>query len=134
MAIWLNVNIHSGIPIYIQIVEQVQHALDVGVLQPGDYLPPVRELASELTIAPNTIVKAYNELQHMGLIESRPGRGTIVTAQANALRHEKRVEALYERLHAVVHDAANMGIDGQEFLAAVQREIGSAFDKRRELT
>src|ERR1700738_242950 len=59
MAIWLQVNIRSNVPIYVQLIEQIQHALEVGTLSPGDALPSVRELASELSIAPNTIVKAY---------------------------------------------------------------------------
>src|SRR5438067_8609929 len=101
MAIWLDVNPRSGVPIYVQIVQQVKHAIDVGALQPGEQLPTVRQLASELTIAPNTIVKAYNELQAMNLIDSRAGVGTVVTANLNSNNSNirtRQVTLLRERL------------------------------------
>ena len=67
-----------GVPIYVQIVGQVRHAIQVGGLAPGERLSTVRRLAGDLAIAPNTIVKAYNELQRGGIVESRPGVGTVV--------------------------------------------------------
>ena len=66
----LDVDPQSGVPIYVQLVERVRHALAVGTLRPGERLPTVRALAKELAVAPNTVVKAYNELQRAGLIES----------------------------------------------------------------
>ncbi len=78
MAIWLEVDVRSGVPIYVQIVDQIRHAVEVGSLTGGDRLPTVRALAGELTVAPNTVVKAYNELQRAGFIESRAGVGTVV--------------------------------------------------------
>ena len=78
MPKWLDVNPRSGVPLYVQLMDQIKHALEIGALQPGEQLPTVRQLASELTIAPNTIVKAYDELARLGLIESKAGVGTIV--------------------------------------------------------
>jgi GntR family transcriptional regulator len=63
----------------------------------GIDIPTVRRLASELTVAPNTVVKAYNELQRIGLIESRPGVGTVVVADAGKMVREQQIEDLYER-------------------------------------
>ncbi len=80
-----------------QLVEEVKHALEVGTLRTGDRLPTVRRLASELTVAPNTVVKAYYELQRMGLIESRPGAGTVVVADAGKMIREQQIEDLYKR-------------------------------------
>ena len=114
MPNWLDVNPRSGVPIYVQLVQQITHALEIGILQTGDQLPTVRLLASELTIAPNTIVKAYDELANLGLIESRQGVGTIVTANLNAALRPQQVGALYERLHALVRDAANLQVGEQE--------------------
>src|SRR5438105_908462 len=114
MAIWLTINSRSGVPIYVQIVEQVKHALQVGTLRSGEQLPTVRQLASDLTIAPNTIVKAYDELQKMGLIDSRPGAGTVVSPNLNGPLHGQQTEALFERLQSVVHDAAGLEVDPGE--------------------
>ena len=114
MALWLDVDPRSGVPIYVQLVEGVRHALEVGTLQPGERLPTVRKLARELTVAPNTVVKAYNELQRMGLIESRPGVGTVVVGDPHEAVWEQRTEDLYERLGVLVRDAVGLGITEDE--------------------
>src|SRR5436305_10226536 len=123
MAIWLNVNPRSGVPLYVQIVQQIKHAIEVGALQPGEQLPTVRQLAAELTIAPNTIVKAYNELQSMDLIESRAGVGTVVSASLNGTVRKQRIEQQFERLRALVRDAASLGIPADELVARFQAEM-----------
>ncbi len=123
MAIWLYVDTHSGIPLYVQLIEQIKHALAVGTLSPGDPLPTVRELASELSIAPNTIVKAYNELQRMGLIESRPGRGTVVVGEAEETLRAQQIEALKQRLSALVRDASSLGLSAEEVRACFERAV-----------
>lgn len=110
MAVWMRVDVSSGVPIYVQLVDQVRHAVEVGSLEPGDRLPTVRALAKELTVAPNTIVKAYNELQRAGLIESRPGVGTVVAEGVGYVAREQRVEALYGRLAVLVRDAVGLGL------------------------
>jgi len=125
MPNWLDVNPRSGVPIYVQLVEQIKHALEVGILQPGDQLPTVRQLASELTIAPNTIVKAYDELAKSGLIESRQGVGTIVVADLDGTLRAQQQEALFQRLQALVRDASHLGIGAEvlndHFTQAVRR-------------
>ena len=112
--LWLRVDAKSGVPIYIQIVDQVQHAVEAGGLEAGDRLPTVRALAKELTVAPNTIVKAYNELQRSGIIESRPGVGTIISEGVGNVARERWVEALNERLSVLVRDATALGITEDE--------------------
>ncbi len=114
MALWLEVDPRSGVPIYVQIVEGVRRALEVGTLQPTERLSTVRELARELTVAPNTVVKAYNELQRMGLVESRPGVGTAVVGNPEEAVREQRIEDLYERLGTLVRDAVGLGITEDE--------------------
>ena len=123
VAVWIEVNPRSGVPIYVQIVDQVRHALEVGGLRPGERLPTVRQLASELTIAPNTIVKAYNELQRMGLVESRPGVGTVVAEGIEEIDRERRVRAIFERLRVLVRDAAALGISEDELWASLDAEF-----------
>src|ERR1700747_2205591 len=70
----------SGVPTYLQLVQQVEHALRLGYLKPGDQLPKVRDVVATLTINPNTVLKAYKELETKGLTEGRPGQGTFITA------------------------------------------------------
>ncbi len=123
MALWLKVDTRSGVPIYVQIVDQVRHAVEVGSLEPGDKLPTVRALAKEQTVAPNTIVKAYNELQRSGLIESRPGVGTVVSQGVGDVAREQRVEALRERLVVLVRDAVGLGLTEDDLWEYFQVEF-----------
>jgi GntR family transcriptional regulator len=125
VVLWAEVDPQSGVPIYIQLVEGVRHALEVGTLRPGERLPTVRKLAGELTIAPNTVVKAYDELRRMGLIESRPGVGTVVVGNLEEAVREHRVEGLYERLGVLVRDAVGLGI--------TEDELWERFDAEFEL-
>src|SRR5438128_6053374 len=81
----------SGVPTYLQLVQQVRQALRLGILQPGDRLPTVKEVVGRLAINPNTVLKAYRELERDGLVAPRPGIGTFVTrslADASLAAHE----------------------------------------------
>ncbi len=73
-------NPSSGVPIYLQLMEQVKHGIETGMLRPGEQLPGIRPLAEELVVNPNTIAKAYRELEHAGVIELRQGAGAFVSA------------------------------------------------------
>jgi GntR family transcriptional regulator len=73
----------SGVPTYLQLVQQVGHALRLGYLKPGDHLPKVRDVVATLAINPNTVLKAYRELETKGLTAGRPGRGTFIQATLN---------------------------------------------------
>lgn len=130
MPQWLDVNPRSGVPLYVQLMEQIKHALEIGALQPGDQLPTVRQLATELTIAPNTIVKAYDELSKLGLIESRQGAGTTVAANIDGTLRRQQQEALFERVQMLVRDAAHLEIDEARlravFKTALSRFYGNA--------
>src|SRR5262245_21929477 len=75
-------NPSSGVPIYLQLMEQVKHAIGTGALRPGEQLPGIRPVAEELVINPNTVAKAYRELEHEGVIELRHGAGAFVAEQA----------------------------------------------------
>ena len=136
MPNWLDVNSRSGVPIYVQLVQQITHALEIGILHTGDQLPTVRQLAGELTIAPNTIVKAYDELARLGLIESRQGVGTLVTANMHAVLRQHQQAALFEQMAALVRDAAHLGISEQELHDHFERELVHFYqgqqDRQRE--
>jgi GntR family transcriptional regulator len=77
-VIALHLNTKSGVPPYLQIAQQIRQALVAGVLRPGDQLPTVKEVVTQLAVNPNTVFRSYRELEHEGLIEGRPGSGTFV--------------------------------------------------------
>ena len=120
---FLEVDPRGKVPIYVQLVEGVRHALEVGTLREGERLPTVRALAEELTVAPNTVVKAYNELQRMGLIESRTGVGTVVADGVGEVAREARIEALYGRVGVLVRDALGLGVTEDELWARIDAEF-----------
>lgn len=132
MPKWLDVNPRSGVPLYVQLVEQIKHALQIGALQPGDQLPTVRQLATELTIAPNTIVKAYDELARLGLIESRQGVGTIVAANIDGTLRQQQRETFFERLRALVRDAAHLEIDEERLRVEFESALHYFYQKPRD--
>ena len=122
-AVWIDVDVHSGVPIYVQIAEQVQRAIEAGSLRSGERLPTVRRLARELSVAPNTIVKAYSELQRVGLVESRPGVGTVVTDGVEEVARERRVEEIFERSRVLVRDAVALSISEDDLWASLDSEF-----------
>ena len=110
----LKIETGDGVPIYLQIVEQVKRNVALGRLKPEDGLPSVRQLALDLTINPNTVARAYLELEHQGVIYKRQGQGTFVSAQAvetSRRERQKIVSALMER--AMV-EAVNAGMTAAE--------------------
>lgn len=119
----LEVDARSGIPIYIQIVEGIRRAVEAGGLRSGERLPTVRALAKELGVAPNTVVRAYGELQRMGLIGSRPGVGTVVAEGVEGASRERKIEELHERLRALVRDAADLEITEDELWESFETEF-----------
>src|SRR5512138_3107875 len=81
---FFRVNASSGVPLYIQLMEQVRHAVALGALRPGDQLPTIRALAQELVMNSNTVVRAYRELEHEGVVELRHGSGAFITSSVSA--------------------------------------------------
>jgi GntR family transcriptional regulator len=129
VVLWLEVDPGSGVPIYLQIVEGVSHALQVGALRPEERLPTVRKLAGELAVAPNTVVKAYNELQRAGLIVSKPGVGTMVVADPAEAVRGQQIEDLYERLGVLVRDAVGLGITEDELWKRFDEEFERFYER-----
>jgi GntR family transcriptional regulator len=123
MPIWLEVNPRSGVPLYVQLVEQIKRAVQVGILRPGESLPPVRRLAAELRIALNTIVKAYAELEALGIIETRGGAGTVIRAGVDDVLRPEAMEQLRARLRALANDAAALQVSERDLRAWVEVEL-----------
>jgi len=107
---------HSGVAAYLQLVQQVKQALRLGLLEVGDQLPTVREAVAQITINPNTVLKAYRELEREGLVESRTGQGTFVkrTLAGTSLSSHA---ALRRSLVRWLHSASEAGLDNESVLA-----------------
>jgi GntR family transcriptional regulator len=110
---------HSGVAPYLQIVQQVKQALRLGLLEVGDQLPTVREVVAQIAINPNTVMKAYRDLEREGLIESRPGQGTFVqrTLAGTSLASHA---ALRRSLVRWLRSAYEAGLDNESVLALFQ--------------
>jgi GntR family transcriptional regulator len=111
----------SGVPPYQQIVKQVRHALRLGLLDVDDQLPTVKEVVTSLAINPNTVLKAYKELEHLGLVAARPGIGTFVT---KTLRDDSLAAhgPLRQSLQRWLAQARRAGLD-EESIEALFRDV-----------
>jgi GntR family transcriptional regulator len=111
---WFHVDPASGLPIYMQIINQVKRSTASGLLKEGDQMPSVRELALQLTVNPNTISKAYQELERDGVIKTMRGVGTFVAGQEIKIVHEERVKVLQSAIDKVLVEAHHLGFtDGE---------------------
>ena len=105
----------TGVATYLQLVHQVMHALRLGVLRPGDQLPTVKEVATQLAINPNTVLKAYRELEYEGLVQPRPGLGTFVTRTLGGDDDSRAAhEPLRQALTAWLGRARKAGLDDED--------------------
>jgi len=112
-------NTHSGVPPYLQIVQQVKQALQVGILQSGDQLPTVKEVVAHIAINPNTVAKAYRELEVLGLTEGRTGSGTFVKRRLAGPSPQIQ-EALSKDLERWIAKAHTAGLDEESIEALVR--------------
>jgi len=110
----LRPNPSTGVPIYLQLMEQVKHAIETGALRPGEQLPGIRPLAEELVINPNTVAKAYRELQHEGVIELRHGAGAFVSRKAAAKKVTETLRAGQMIVEAAVDRLRARGVTDEE--------------------
>jgi len=120
----------SGVPAYLQLVQQVTYALRLGLLQVGDQLPSVREVVAALVINPNTVLKAYRELERMGLVASRQGRGTFV-ARTPGGAPPGELPALRQDLLRWLERAGEAGLDADGVLALFMSTFREAQDRGR---
>ena len=120
----LNLDFHSGLPIYTQIVNQIQSQLVNGILKPGDQLPTVRALASELRVNFNTIARAYRILDEERIISTQQGRGTyIMEIPPPEITEKLRQEALAELAQRFINEAIRLGFSEREVSQAVKDRL-----------
>lgn len=128
MVIEFQLDPRSGLPTYVQLVQQVRQALRLGVLSAGDQLPTAREVVARLAINPNTVLKAYNELEHAGLVEARSGLGTFVSASVELPRvtgESRLARALSRWLRA----ARAAGLDAEDIEALFRAAMRDSFSE-----
>lgn len=122
-VIRIRLNFSSRKPVYWQIVDQIKYLAASGALREGDPLPSIRPLAEELRVNRNTVIKAYDELEHEGVIETVAGKGCFVKGNHSPLRAEVRESVLTEAIDAAIVQAHQFRISREEFLKKVRERL-----------
>ena len=118
----------SGLAPYRQLVDQVRHAVRTGLLRDGDQLPSVRDVVTQITINPNTVHRAYRELEHLGIVEGRAGLGTFITLHSGVAPDATEDGTFEQALHDLVMNARRAGLDEEticELMRTALRQNGN---------
>jgi GntR family transcriptional regulator len=121
----------SGVPLYRQIIDQVTGGIAAGALAPGDQLPTVRQLAVDLSINPNTVIRAYRELEIRGMLETEQGTGTFVSNQKVRLDEAERQRSLNQLIGDFMARAGSAGFTAEELIEQLQAMQSDGAKKRR---
>jgi GntR family transcriptional regulator len=113
----------AGQPLYLQLMQQIRHAVETGVLRAGDQLPGIRTLAEEMVVSHNTVAKAYSELQHQGLLELRHGSGAFIAEPSRVRLRSERFRVAQERVAAVIDSLRRGGWSDEEIGRMFQAEL-----------
>ena len=115
MPVVLTVDPRSGVPIYLQVIEQIKRSVALGILSAGEQLPTVKQLALDLTINPNTVAKAYRELERDGVIETAAGRGSFVRSNGHVDTTKAAAkDVARDALEAAVREAKSIGLGADD--------------------
>jgi len=129
MAIWIQISPGSNEPIYTQLTRQISEAIAKGRLSVGDKLPPVRKLAAELVINPNTVAHAYTVLEHAGLVNTKTGSGTFISNPKLRTTHAADINLLTQRMDTFITRALNLGIDAPDLIAMFKHRLEGFVNK-----
>jgi GntR family transcriptional regulator len=113
----------AGQPLYLQLMQQIRHAIETGVLQHGELLPGIRTLADELVVSHNTVAKAYSELEHEGILELRHGSGAYVLARRVTKSRGERVRVAQDRVRTLVENLQREGLSVEEIRRLFEAEL-----------
>jgi GntR family transcriptional regulator len=117
----LNLNPASGLPLYLQLMETIKHAIETGALRPGEQLPAIRRVAEDLVMNPNTVVRAYRELEHQGILEVRQGSGAYVSLSVQGrTKVTRKAQAV---IQSAVERVAALGLSEEEIRRLVENEL-----------
>ena len=128
----IHISTNDGVPIYVQVVNQIKFLIASGRLVAGEELPPIRVLAADLLINPNTVARAYRELETAGIVEKRRTNGTYVSEQGSPLAKRERVKILSERIDTLLADASHMDVSLEELQKLVEQRYAAIHNTRRE--
>lgn len=117
----IHITASDGVPIYLQVVNQVKYLVAAGRMVAGEELPPIRTLAETLMVNPNTIARAYRELEVAGIVEKRRTAGTYVSDQGSPLAKRERMKILTERVDQLLAEAGHMNVSLDEIQKLVQQ-------------
>ena len=117
----IHISSGDGVPIYLQIVNQVKYLVASGRLSPGEELPPIRTLAERLLINPNTVARAYRELETAGVVTKRRTAGTYVSDAGSPLEREVRLEILTGRVDTLLAEARQMDVTTDEVVELIHQ-------------
>jgi GntR family transcriptional regulator len=120
-VVQIRISASDGIPIYLQIVNQIKYLAASGRLAAGEELPPIRVLAERLVINPNTVARAYRELEAAGVVEKRRTAGTFVSEAGSPLARRERIKIVTERVDALLAEARQLGIGVDELVELIGR-------------
>jgi GntR family transcriptional regulator len=127
----LTVDARSGVPIYLQIIEQIKRSVALGVLQAGEQLPTVKQLALDLTINPNTVAKAYRDLEREQVIETAAGRGSFVLAVGETEAKAAVGDVARVALEAAIREAKSLGLSRSDVHDLIDRVVDRWFPEER---
>jgi GntR family transcriptional regulator len=116
----IHITTSDGVPIYLQVVNQVKYLVAAGRLKAGEELPPIRTLAEKLVVNPNTIARAYRELESAGIVEKRRTAGTYISDQGSPLAKRERTKILSDRIDQLLAEAGHMDVTVDEVIKLVQ--------------
>ncbi len=116
-------NPSSGQPLYLQLMQQIRHAIETGVLQHGDEIPGIRTLARDIVVSHNTVAKAYSELEHEGLLELRHGSGAFVSARRGTRSRAERLRLSRHRVQKLVATLQSEGLTNEEIHRLFEAEL-----------
>jgi GntR family transcriptional regulator len=119
----LQIDFKSGKPVYLQLVDQIRYAAASGALKPGEALPSIRPLAEELRVNRNTVAKAYAELESQGVIETQPGKGSILSENHSPFNKQVRQKLLIKEIDEAVVMAHHLQVDREAFLELVNERL-----------
>lgn len=121
----IQINPHSGVPVYRQIIDQVKFMVSGNALMKGDQLPSIRDLARQLTVNPTTIAKAYEIMANEGLVEKKPGKGAFIADFSQALNRAEKEQKLRELARQMVVEADQLGLTS----GVIMRLMGEEMDR-----
>ena len=128
----IHISANDGLPIYVQVVNQVKYLVASGRLKPGDELPAIRVLAERLLVNPNTIARAYRELETAGVVEKRRTAGTYVSEQGSPLARRERIRILSQRIDALLAEARQMDISFDDVQKLIEQRQTALEPQPRE--